>query len=64
MPLVISTDSHGEGWLDMMRFGVAVARRGWCEGRDILNTRPLEELMAFLGEEKPHRMKVFASHGR
>ncbi len=62
VPLVISTDSHGEGWLDMMRFGIAVARRGWCESRDILNTRPLEEFMAFLGEEKPHRMKVFASH--
>jgi histidinol phosphatase-like PHP family hydrolase len=31
-----------------MRFGVGVARRGWCQPKDILNTRPLEEILTFL----------------
>lgn len=36
--LVISTDSHATGHMDNMRFGVAVARRGWAKKSDILNT--------------------------
>jgi histidinol phosphatase-like PHP family hydrolase len=31
-----------------MRFGVGVARRGWCQPKDILNSRPLKEVMAYL----------------
>ncbi len=46
--LVISTDAHSIGHLDFMRFGVGVARRGWCEAKDILNTRPLSEVIAYL----------------
>lgn len=46
--LVISTDSHMPEHLDYMRYGVSQARRGWCESRDILNTRPLPELLTFL----------------
>ena len=46
--LVISTDAHRTGHLDFMRFGVSVARRGWCEAQDILNTRPLPEIIASL----------------
>ena len=47
--LVISTDAHSISHLDFIRFGIGVARRGWCEARHILNTRPLEEVEAFLG---------------
>ena len=46
--LLINTDAHSTGHLDFMRFGVGVARRGWCEAGDILNTRPLEEVVAYL----------------
>ncbi|GAH99332.1 unnamed protein product, partial [marine sediment metagenome] len=31
-----------------MRFGVGVARRGWCQAQDILNTKPLNEVIAYL----------------
>ncbi len=48
--LVINTDSHRTSHLDLMRFGVAVARRGWCEPGNILNTRPLSEVLAYLKE--------------
>lgn len=46
--LIIGTDAHSTGHLDFMRFGVGVARRGWCEAEHILNTRPLAEVEAFL----------------
>ena len=43
--LVISTDAHSADHLEFMRFGVGVARRGWCQAPDILNTRPLREFL-------------------
>jgi len=43
--LVTSTDAHNAGHLKFIRFGVGVARRGWCQAGDVLNTRPLEELL-------------------
>ncbi len=36
--LVVSTDAHIAQQLDTIRFGVACARRGWLEKKDILNT--------------------------
>jgi histidinol phosphatase-like PHP family hydrolase len=29
--------------MDNMRYGVSVARRGWAEKKDIINTRSLKE---------------------
>ena len=46
--LVMGTDAHSTEHLKLMRFGVGVARRGWCEPQHILNTRPLEEVETFL----------------
>jgi len=45
--LVINTDAHSTEHLGFMRFGVGVARRGWCEAKDIVNTRPLKEVIAY-----------------
>jgi DNA polymerase (family 10) len=47
--LIMGTDAHSVAHLGFMRFGVGVARRGWCQAKDILNTRPLEDILAFLG---------------
>jgi DNA polymerase (family 10) len=44
VPLVISTDAHRIEELSYMCYGVDQARRGWCEARHVLNTRPLAEL--------------------
>ena len=33
----IGTDTHGPGGMEMMRFGVGVARRAWLRREDILN---------------------------
>jgi len=46
--LVINTDAHSTEHLEFMRFGVGVARRGWCQAQDILNTKPLNEVIAYL----------------
>lgn len=36
--LIINSDSHAVSQMDNMTFGVAVARRGWAEAKDIVNT--------------------------
>ncbi len=42
--LVINSDSHRVDQMSFMRFGVAVARRGWAEKKDIWNTLPKNKL--------------------
>lgn len=44
VPVVISTDAHDAAQLANLRYGVWVARRGWLEAKDVLNTLPLEGL--------------------
>ncbi len=39
VPLIISTDAHSVEGLDAMHFGVGVARRAWCEAKDVVNTK-------------------------
>ena len=43
--IVIDTDSHAVEQMDSMKYGVAVARRGWAEKRDVINTLPLSDMM-------------------
>jgi DNA polymerase (family 10) len=49
--LAIGTDAHSIAHLGLMRFGVGVARRAWCEPQHVLNTLPLEELLATLNRK-------------
>lgn len=46
--LVIDTDAHRPEHLEYMRFGIGIARRGWCEAKDILNTLPPEMFLKSL----------------
>ncbi|HEY2665726.1 MAG TPA: DNA polymerase/3'-5' exonuclease PolX [Actinomycetota bacterium] len=46
----ISTDAHSPRELDLMRFGVGTAQRGWVEATDVVNTWPLEKLRRFLAK--------------
>jgi len=46
--LVISTDAHSTVQLELMKFGVFTARRGWVEARDVINTLPLPPLLKIL----------------
>jgi DNA polymerase (family 10) len=42
--LTIGTDAHSKEQLRYIELGVATARRGWAEKKDILNTYPLKEI--------------------
>ncbi|HWH33138.1 MAG TPA: DNA polymerase/3'-5' exonuclease PolX [Egibacteraceae bacterium] len=46
--LAISCDAHRVGDLDLMRYGVATAQRGWATPAQILNCRDLDGLLAFV----------------
>jgi DNA polymerase (family 10) len=46
VPLVVSTDAHSVRGLGNMQLAVATARRGWATAADVLNTRPLAEVLA------------------
>ncbi|MDY9922305.1 DNA polymerase/3'-5' exonuclease PolX [Methanobacterium sp.] len=46
--LSVSTDSHHIADLNCMELGVATARRGWAEKKDIVNTLPLKKLLKVL----------------
>ncbi|MCX6708618.1 MAG: DNA polymerase/3'-5' exonuclease PolX [Candidatus Woesearchaeota archaeon] len=44
----IDTDSHSVEHLRFIEFGVAQARRGWAEVKDVINAWPLKKLEKFL----------------
>jgi len=46
--LSIGTDSHDADQLRNYKLGIATARRGWAEKKDIINTYPLKEMMNML----------------
>jgi DNA polymerase (family 10) len=55
--LVISTDMHVTSQFDYMAYGVSVARRGWVEKKDVLNTLNYEELMTWLKKRRTAKIK-------
>jgi DNA polymerase (family 10) len=46
VPIVVSTDAHSVRGLENMRLAVHTARRGWATAADVVNTRPLVEVLA------------------
>jgi DNA polymerase (family 10) len=46
LKIVCSTDAHSVRGLGNMALSVATARRGWATAADVLNTRPLDEVLA------------------
>jgi DNA polymerase (family 10) len=53
IPLVISSDAHSTGGLDVLRYGVLQARRGGLTAEDVANTRPWASIKRMVG--KKHR---------
>ena len=45
--MVINTDSHHKEQMRCLDLGVAQARRGWAEKKDIINTQPLNKLLKY-----------------
>jgi DNA polymerase (family 10) len=46
--LAIGTDAHAVAHLGFMKSGIGLARCAWCRPKDILNTRPLKEVLEYL----------------
>jgi DNA polymerase (family 10) len=46
IPIIINSDAHRTRGFDVLRYGVATARRAWLTAADIANTRPWPELAA------------------
>jgi DNA polymerase (family X) len=48
----IASDAHHSAQFDNLQHGVTQARRGWLTAADVLNTRPLAELLGLLGHPR------------
>ncbi|MBS4730696.1 DNA polymerase/3'-5' exonuclease PolX [Mycobacterium sp. SM1] len=48
----IDTDAHAIRHLDYIRYGIAVAQRGWVSPGEVINTWPLDRLRAFLAKQR------------
>jgi DNA polymerase (family 10) len=49
---VINPDAHRNEHAMFLRLGVGVARKGWLEKKDVINTLPLKALMKELGKKQ------------
>jgi DNA polymerase (family 10) len=45
VPIVVNTDAHSVRGLGNMRLAVHTARRGWATAAEVVNTRPLHEVL-------------------
>ncbi|HEX9774875.1 MAG TPA: DNA polymerase/3'-5' exonuclease PolX [Actinomycetota bacterium] len=50
--LAIDTDSHAPRDLENVRYGVATAQRGWARAADVLNARPVEDVLAHVAAKR------------
>ncbi len=46
--LAIDSDAHSAGHFKFLEFGIAQARRGWAEKKDVINTRSWQEMLELL----------------
>ncbi|MBU1146423.1 DNA polymerase/3'-5' exonuclease PolX [Patescibacteria group bacterium] len=49
--MVINTDAHNKTQLNLMEYGIAQARRGWAEKKDVLNTWPLQKMLDWFNKK-------------
>jgi DNA polymerase (family 10) len=60
---VIDTDAHRVADLDLMRYGVDQARRGWLCAADVANTLPAEDFERLIRTPRPDAVPVVATAG-
>jgi DNA polymerase (family 10) len=51
----INPDAHSTSNLQFLRLGVGLARKGWLRREDVITTKPLEEISAWLALPKSKR---------
>jgi len=60
----IDTDAHAVPHLDYIRYGVAVAQRGWVSAGEVINTWPLHRLRRFLAKGRRLADDLSTAHHR
>lgn len=50
--IVVDTDAHAPDHFRFIPLGEAIARRGWASKNDVLNTKPVTELLTYLKKKK------------
>jgi DNA polymerase (family 10) len=53
--LVVDSDAHSPSHFNFLEYGIAQARRGWAEKKDILNTLSAKDLLKWLKTAKEQR---------
>lgn len=53
--LIIDSDAHSPADFGLLRYGVAVARRGWLSSPDVMNTLPLPAFQQWLRSRKQRK---------
>ncbi len=51
----INPDAHATEQLQFLHFGAGIARKGWLRREDVVNTKPLAEMEAWLKQPKAKR---------
>lgn len=46
--IVIDSDAHAKQHYDYLQFGIAQARRGWAEKKDVINAWPVKKMLGYL----------------
>ncbi len=46
--IAISTDAHEPAEMDLLSYGIHSGRRAWLRAQDVINTRPVDEMLAML----------------
>jgi DNA polymerase (family 10) len=54
IPICIDTDAHAIDQMDLLRYGIMTARRGWVEAASVINTWPLEQFLDWVGRRGHH----------
>lgn len=49
--IVINPDAHSVAGLQDVKYGVGIARKGWCEKKDVLNTLSAKEVENYFSRE-------------
>jgi DNA polymerase (family 10) len=51
----VNPDAHSVDGIDVMRYGINIARKGWLRASDVLNTMSTREITAYFRARRRHR---------
>ena len=50
--IAINCDAHSTDGMDILEYGIGTARRGWITAGDVINTLPVDEMLAQLKDAR------------